>query len=246
MGFTTIRDIITKSLKEIGIGAEGETLSAEMLNDGLNSLNLLLSLWGARSLMTTAEIAEIFPLTALQESYLMGVNSIALPTDFNTTKPSRIISAFVRNTGNNFDYPLKLISRDEYNNISLKNIYAIPELLVQDPGATQQTNQVITLYLYPGPDASATYNIHLFSEKPLTWVSSLNDSINVENIYISAMVYNLALEIAPEYGITLHKMTIKKASDNLNAIEIINSAQKRPVVNLDLPKPEKADWTKGG
>lgn len=246
MGFATVRDMITESMEMIGVGAEGEVLSAAALNSGLNSLNLLLSMWGGRNLMTTAEIGEIFALTASQESYLMGVNSVALPTDFNTTKPSRIISAFVRDTGNSLDHPIKLISRDEYNNILFKSTYGIPEQLAQDPGATQQTNQVMTLYLYPGPDASAVYNLHLFSEKPLTWVSTLDDSINVEDIYIAAIVPNLARILAQKYGKALHPETIKMAEDTLSVIETINSAQKRPVADLGLPISETGNILTGG
>lgn len=243
MSLTTARDIIKESLEMIGIGAEGETLSAETQNSGLNSLNLMLSMWGGRNLLTTAEIRESFTLTASQASYLMGVNSVALPTDFNTTKPSRIISAFLRDTSGN-DYPIKLISREEYNDIAVKAIDGIPEVLAQDPGATQQANQVMTVYLYPAPYVS-TYTLFLFSEKPLTWISALEDTITMEYAYIAAIVSNLARILSQKYGRVLHPETIKMANDSLSVIETINSSQKRPVADVGLPIPESSNIMTG-
>jgi hypothetical protein len=246
MAIITARDMITKSLKLLGIGAEGETLTAAMLNDGLDSLNLMLSLWGARNLMTLAEIQENFNLTALQSTYTIGVTSIALPTDLNTTKPYRICSAFIRDSSA-IDSPISLISREEYNAVPIKTTPGRPDRLAQYPGATQQTNQVMTLYLYPTPDASTIYTLYLYSEKPLTWIATLDDLINVmENVYIAAFIPNLALALAPEYGVTPLATVINMANDTMSAIENINSAQKRTIVDLDLPKPETGNIMTGG
>jgi hypothetical protein len=244
MALVTARDIITKSLKLLGIGAEGETPTAGMANDALDSLNLLLSLWGARNLMTLAEIQETLVLTALQASYTIGVTSLVLPTDLDTPKPYRIINAFIRDTAG-YDTRVDIISRNEYNALPIKTTGGRPDRLTQNPGATQQTNQVMTIDLYPVPDATTGYTLFLLSEKPLINIATLDDTIVMQDIYKAAMVSNLAMTIAPEYGRELHPMTIKMANDSLSAIETINSAQNRQIVDFDLPKPVSSNWMNG-
>jgi len=244
MSLISARDLIKKSLKLTGVAAEGETPTAEMMNDGLDSLNLLLNLWGSQNLMTLSAIQESFALTALQASYTMGITSVALVTDFNTTKPHRIISAFVRDALGN-DTDIAMIPMDQYNGFSLKTTGGRPDRLAQDPGATQQTNQVMTIYLYPVPDASTTYTLYLFSEKPLTHITALDDVIDMVDPYITAIAYNLPEFIAPEYGRILHPKVEKIADESKKTIETINAKQKRKLADLNLPVPEASDWTRG-
>ncbi len=243
MALTTARDLIKESLELIGVVAAGEEPSANDMTSGLNSLNLLLSMWGGRNLMTTSEIRESFSLVASQVSYLMGVDSIALPVDFNTPKPSKIVRAFIRDT-NDVDYPVTLISRDQYDAIPDKDSTGVPNQLAQDPGATQQTNQVMTVYLYPAP-TDATYTIFLFSEKPLTWVSALDDTITMEDVYLAAIPPNLATILAQKFGKALHPETKQLAKDTLSVVETINASQKRPVCDLFLPTSSKGNIYRG-
>jgi len=244
MALATARDMIIKSLKLIGVGAEGEVPSFEMINDALDSLNLMLSLWGARGLMTLAEIQENFPLVASQASYTMGVTSLALVTDFNTIKPSRIISAFIRDASGN-DTPLNLITHGQYNDIAIKTTEGQPDSMSQNPGATQQTNRVTTLSFYPVPDTVGTYTVYLFSEKPFTLITTLDDIITMDDIYKAAIIPNLALLIAPEYGRSTPDEIIKFANETLSAIETINSAQKKELVDLGFPIPESSNILTG-
>lgn len=245
MALTNVRDIITKSFKLLGIGAEGETLTSEMMNDGIDSLNMLIGLWGSRNLMTTAEIGENFALTAAQASYLMGVSSVALPTDFDTVKPNKIISAFVRDSSGN-DYPLKIITRQEYNDFEIKTTTGIPRYLFQDPGAVQQVNHVMTLYLYPAPESTTTYTLYLFSEKPMTKVSTLDDEITMPEVYITALVFNLPFFITPEYERPIPAEVVSIANQSLKAIETLNASQKKERVRIDPLNIITGDILNGG
>lgn len=245
MSLNTVREIISKSYKLIGVGGEGETLSSEMMNDGLDSLNMLLGMWGGRRLLTTAEIAESLVLTGLQASYLIGVDSVALPTDLDTVKPIRIKSAFIRDSSGN-DYDVKIITRDEYNSFTYKTNSGIPRYLFQDPGASQQTNHVMTIYLYPTPDPNDTYTLHLFSEKPLTKVDSLADTITFEEDYKSAIIPNLAMMLAPEVDRPVSAEVIKMADDGMSVIETINSNQKKETVPIEPLADGRANILNGG
>jgi hypothetical protein len=232
MSLNTVRKIIAKSYKLLGVGGEGETLSSETMNDGLDSLNMLLALWGGRRLMTMAEIKESFNLTAAQVSYTMGVSSLALVTDFDTVKPNRIISAFIRDLSGN-DRDVKIITKNEYNSHCLKTTPGVPECLYQDPGSSQQANQVMTLYIYPAPESSTTYTLFMFSEKPLTSLDSLSDDITFNDIYKTAIIPNLAMLLAPEVDRPVSAEVIKWAKDSMDVIETINSVQKKEIIPIN-------------
>jgi len=242
MALSTARDMVKKSLKLIGVGAEGETPSAEMMNDGLDSLNLMLSLWGARNLMTLAEIQENFPLVAAQASYTMGVSSVALPTDFDTIKPHKINSAFVRDSTGN-DYSVQIITTGQYNDLTVKTTPGRPDRLYQDPGETQQTAQRTTLIFYPVPDV--IYTIYMFSEKPLTLIADLDTNITMEDVYKAAIIFNLSPLLATEYGLSTPGEVLRFADQTMSAIEKINASQTKEIADLWLPVPERSNIMTG-
>ena len=110
------RDIIVKSFRKIGIGAYGETLQSYDMNAGLEALNTLLKSWSGRSLLTTAQVQESFPLIGGVATYTIGPSVLA--PNFITVKPIKICSAFIRDqTGN--DYNVNVISREEYNDFDV-------------------------------------------------------------------------------------------------------------------------------
>jgi len=233
MPLLTARDLITKALKELGIGAEGETPSAETMNDGLDSLNLMLAEWGADGLMTMSEILETFALTTAKASYLMGVTSLALPTDFNTVKPHRIIDAYLHDAAGD-DTQISVIPYDQYAAIALKTTTGIPDRLAQYPGAAQQANHVMTVYLYPVPDV-LTYSLILISEKPLTQITALGSTLTFTDAWKAAIVFNLAVRLAPQWNKTLHQGTIDAANSTKTAIERLTASLKNYTVDLRIP-----------
>lgn len=235
MPITTARDFVTKAYAKLEIGAEGETLSAAMMNDGLDELNMLIESLSGNNLLTTANVSESFLLVANQSAYTIGLTSAPpAPGVFNSSKPFTIISAFVRDASGN-DYPLEIISRGEYNEFTIKTTSGIPERLFYDPGATQQVSQVGTISLYPCPDAMGSYTLFLFSEKPLTPFLTLNDVNNFPDFYNRFLVYNLAMALAPDNHVIPHSEVEHIADESARIIEGINSSNKRVVASLDLP-----------
>lgn len=227
MSTTTARDVIQKAMQKIGVLAEGETPTAQQAEDGLDSLNLMLESWAGKSLLTSAHIQSGFSLVSGTANYTIGSNQT-----FNTVKPFTVIDAFIRDSANQ-DTGLEVVNRDTYNSHGDKTTSGTPGIVFYDPGATQNANQTGTVYIYPSPDAN--YTLYLTMEQPFTALANLSSNVAFPTGYKRAIIYNLAVEIAPDYGVNIPAEIAKIASESLRNIENINIVNKEQSSKLSFP-----------
>lgn len=187
----TAREIVSAALRKIGALASGETASAADANDGLSELNRMIGSWSTDGLLIYAKTADSLTLVAGTASYTMGTGGT-----FSTTRPQEILEALIRDSSNS-DYPLTLRTLSEYASIGTKSSQSsLPTDLYEDGGYPLRT-----LTLYPVP--SSAYTLIVYSLKPLTSVSTLDTTISLPPGYDDALIYNLAVRLAPEYGKTV-------------------------------------------
>ena len=123
-------------------------------------------------------------------------------------RPLRILDAFLRQTQQNNDTPIRLISRDEYNKFGMKSSRGASVQLYYDP-------QVNTgnLYVYPVPSL-ATQLIFIEFQKPIEDFSSASDDFDMPQEWADALKFNLARRLAPEYEVSQFKYNqIKDLAD---------------------------------
>jgi hypothetical protein len=195
-------DLITSSLKLIGVLASGESLSASDAADGLTTLTQLLASWSTESLIIPARVREVFPLVSGKATYTMGAGG-----DFNTTRPQRIEQALIQiGSGTSvIEFPMRILNQDQYADICTKGMAgSIPHGLYED-----QAFPLDNLNIYPVPADSAN-SLVLYSWKPLASLLTLTDAITLPPGYDRALRFNLAIDLAPEYG--------KTASENVIAV----------------------------
>lgn len=215
----TIRDLITGSLRLIEELGAGDTASAESCADGLTALNAMIGSWSIQGDLVYTETVETFTLTANDGSYTIG------PTgDFATTRPSRIIAITV-NDGTN-DFPLTMYSIDQYASIPNKTIQGPPDSVYSDYNFPDLT---VKLHPLPGPG----YTMTVYSEKPLSEYSAIADTLTVPPGYERALRYNLAAEIAPEYGKQAPPAVMKIAIESKNAIRNQNNRADNDKITVD-------------
>jgi hypothetical protein len=198
----------------------------------------MLDSWAGRSLLTTAQIQENFNLTAFKGIYTIGPTYGTPPvvSDFTTSKPFEIASAFLRDA-NGVDYDIVVVERETYDGYSDKKITgeaSRPLSLFYDPGPTQQIGQVGTISLYPYPDNSLVYTLFINSEKPFTEFSTLTDTVTFPPVYLRAIIYNLACELAPDYGRNIHPEVFQIAGEAMRIIENINARNKRTLASFSF------------
>lgn len=201
---TTARTIIKKSMQKAGILFKDEDPSADEITDGLDSLNALLSSWSTDSLLCYARVLESFPLTSAGE-YTIGIGQ-----DFNTTTPISIIAATIR--WDSFDYALDILREEIFEQyITDKNIAGLPRYMSYNNGYP-----IGRIRLNPTP--MSAYTLRLLSERLLSQFA-LDDTVDLPAGWERALIYNLAVELAPEYGMEIAPKTQDIADKSLGAIK---------------------------
>ncbi len=184
---TTALQIITKALQKNGVLTAGEAPAADMAADGLSALNGLIDSWSNDSLMIYARTTESFPLVSGQATYTIGTGQ-----QFNTTRPIAIEDACYTRLSPNFDEPISVISDELYSQITSKATLGRPRVLNYS-----NAYPVALINLWPVPEQN--YTLFITSEKPLSnW--TLYQDVVLPPGWERALIFNLAIDLAPDYG----------------------------------------------
>ena len=218
----TVLDIINRALRLLGVTVTNETATASEAANALTALNMMLGQWNNERLMVFGYLNELFNLTPG-----VGVYSIGDDGDFDTVRPMKIERAFVRFTPATltaYDFNLEIISNDRYQDIFMKAIQVTyPLYLFYNP-----TFPLGEIKLWPLPNSTCKIGISQWQQ--IAAFTALNQSIALPPGYDSALSYNLAVELMPEYGKTDELIFAKAAETKENLM----------AVNLDIT-PLKTD-----
>jgi len=213
----TARDIITRAYQVNGVLTKNDALDGDEAQDGLSSLNAMLSSWTNDSLLLYVRESETFPLVSGQSSYTIGTGG-----DFDTTRPTQLVTAFTRI--GQIDYDIEITNDISYDAITQKGISnSIPEALYYEAGYP-----LATITIYPVP---TTGTLHLRSEKELTQFATLDSDMDFPPGWERALVYNLAIEDASQYGQPVTQAMAQIASDALGKIKTATARNKQ----MDYP-----------
>lgn len=185
----TIGEVINGSLRLLGVLAEGETPSADTSTDALTAFNQMIESWSAERLAVYATQDQTFTWAASVASRTLGPSG-----DFVGTRPIQVLdSTYFR--VNNLSYPIQLINEEQYTAIALKSSTSTY------PGVMWVNYDYpnITMKIYPVP--MLALEMHIFSVLPLVEVTNLATTLTVPPGYVRAFRYNLACELAPEFGL---------------------------------------------
>lgn len=187
----TGRELVSAALKKIGALAPGESLAAQEASDGLAECNRMLGSWSTERLLVYARNRETpFTLTASDASVTIGSSG-----DINVSRPQSIDQATIQDASTSIESaPLRLLTESEYAAIPDKTTQATYPTALYDDGG----HPLRTLTLWPVP--SAAHKLVLYTLRPLSSISTLDTTISLPPGYEDALVYNLAVRLAPEYG----------------------------------------------
>lgn len=206
----TARDIIIRSLRLIGVLESGEAGDSPDVVDSLYTLNALIDSWPLSRLMILAGQEVVKPLTNAY-SYQVGPGlSIDTPRPASLTEGS-----FIRFQG--IDTPLTEISQAEYNSIYTKVVAGRPSYILYEPSAFGGS-----LTLYPTPQTGM--ELHLAVNLPFTEFVDLDTNYALPPGYMRALQYNLAVEMAPEFGREAPPTVKLTAINSIRQIKKANSS----------------------
>jgi hypothetical protein len=191
MTTTTAGDQINGALRLIGQLAEGEEPSAATATDALAALNQMIDSWNTERLSVFSTQDQVF-------SWLPGFATRTLgPTgDFVGNRPILIDdSTYFRDPSSNISFGIKLINQQQYNGIAVKTVTSTyPQVMF-----VNMTYPDITMTVYPVPTKVLEW--HIISVEELTTAALLSTPLAFPPGYLRAFKYNLACEIAPEFGV---------------------------------------------
>jgi len=191
MNTTTAGDQINGALRLIGQLAEGEEPSAATAIDALAALNQMIDSWNTERLSVFSTQDQTF-------SWLPGFATRTLgPTgDFVGNRPILIEdSSYFRDPSSNISFGIKLINQQQYNGIAVKTVTSTyPQVMF-----VNMTYPDVTMTVYPVPTKVLEW--HFVSVDELTSPALLSTPLAFPPGYLRAFRYNLACEIAPEFGV---------------------------------------------
>ena len=210
---TTAGDQINGALRLIGQLAEGETPSASTSQDSLTAMNQMLDSWSSERLSVFSTQDQVFTWTQGYISRTLG------PTgDFVGNRPVLLDDAtYFRDPSNNISFGIKIINQQQYDGIAVKTVTSTyPQVLWINMDMPN-----VSMYIYPVPTKALEW--HFISVTELVEPATLATSLIIPPGYLRAFRFNLACEIAAEFGVEPPPSVQRIAMSSKRNIKRINN-----------------------
>ena len=207
-----VSTMIVNSLININERPIGSTLTAAEGVYYLGKMNTMLESWGLERLMVQAIQQDSFALTANTGTYTIGTGAT-----FNTTRPTKIIKAFIRDSASS-DTDVKVIPFDRFDAIINKGVTgSYPEYLYYDQN--YDASGFGSIKVYPQPKSGLT--LYIESYKQFQTFAALSTAMLLGPGYQRAIESNFSIECSPGYK-SISPELAKIARESKAAIKGIN------------------------
>lgn len=196
MATYTAGDQINRALRLLGVLAEGETPSASESQDALMALNQMIDSWNTErlSVFSTIDQKVLWPVGEINAT--LGPTGSLVRLNGTAVRPILVDDAtYFRDPQTNVSYGIKLINQQQYDGIAVKTVTSTyPQVMF-----VNNTFPDLDIYIYPKPTRELEF--HFISVEELTQPATLDTELHFPPGYMRAFAYNLAMEIAPEFGV---------------------------------------------
>jgi len=208
----TAGEQINRALRLLGVLAEGETPSASVSQDSLMALNQMIDSWNTERLSTFVTQDQVYTWPAGFISRTLGPSG-----DFVGNRPILMDDATYYKAPNGVSYGIKFINQQQYDGIAVKNVTSTyPQVCWVNMGFPD-----ITLTVYPKPTQDLEW--HMISVEELDRPADLSTVMYYPPGYLRAFTYNLAMEIAPEFGVEPSPQVTRIAMTSKRDLKRINN-----------------------
>lgn len=213
MAVYTAGDQINRALRLLGVLAENETPSAAMSQDGLMAMNQMIDSWDTERLSVFCTQDQVFTWPAGEYIRTLGPSG-----NFVGLRPVLLDEAtYFRDPGTNVSFGIKFINQQQYNGIAVKTVTSTyPQVIFVNMGFPN-----VTMSIYPRPTRDLEW--HFISVQKLDEPATLVTDLFFPPGYLRAFTYNLAMEIAPEYGVEPSRQVQRIAMTSKRNIKRINN-----------------------
>ena len=190
MATYTAGEQINRALRLLGVLAEGETPSAVVSQDCMMALNQMIESWNIERLSVFSTQDQVFTWPAGLLSRTLGPSG-----DFVGNRPVLFDDATYFKAPNGVSYGIKFINQQQYNGIAVKTVTStFPQVIF-----VNMTYPNAEMFIYPRPTQALEW--HFVSVNELNQPATLATALHFPPGYLRAFTYNLAMEIAPEFGV---------------------------------------------
>ena len=188
---TTAGDQINGALRLIGQLAEAETPTAAASQDALTALNQMIDSWNTERLAVFSTQDQVFSWPPNVLSRTLGPSG-----DFVGNRPILLDdSTYFIDTASGISYGIKIINQQQYAGIAVKTVTSTYPQVIW----INMSYPNIEMYVYPKPTKVLEW--HFISVEELTQPALLSTTLAFPPGYLRAFKYNLACEIAAEFGV---------------------------------------------
>jgi len=219
---TTAADQINGALRLLGVLAEGETPSAETSQDALSALNQMIESWSIERLSVFSTIDQVVEWQPNALSATLGPSGTLTPVDplVSLVRPVNVDDAtYFVDPSTGISYGIKIINQQQYDGIAVKTVTSTyPQVMF-----INMTYPDIEIYVYPKP--TRLLHFHMISAEVLTQPANLATTLAFPPGYLRAFRYNLACELAPEFGVEPSRQVQRIAMSAKRNLKRINSPE---------------------
>ena len=210
---TTAGDQINGALRLIGQLAEGETPSAATSQDALTAMNQMIDSWSTERLAVFSTQDQVFSWPPGAISRTLG------PTgNFVGNRPILLDdSTYFKDPANGISFGIKIINQQQYDGIAVKTVTSTyPQVIWINMDYPN-----IDMYIYPVPTKVLEW--HFISVTELDQPATLATVLSFPPGYLRAFRYNLACEIAAEFGVEPSQQVSRIAMASKRNLKRINN-----------------------
>jgi len=188
----TAGDMVTAAARKLFVLEGGESLEAEDMAIGLEALWRMLRSWAATGISLWLQEEQTVTLAANTATYTLSPRTLE-------------VTAGYRRSGTT-DIPITMMARDVYQRLTNKSANGAPYAFWHD---RERAESKVTVY--PVPSAAGD-TIVLLSKRSPQDVTEVTHTMEIPPEWSEAIVYNLALRLAPEFDAEVRQDVAMMAS----------------------------------
>jgi hypothetical protein len=189
-------DIIESALRKIGRLALGQTPEAEEYTSAGQALNSLVSLYSTEGM-------PLWKRTTVTTTLVDGTAS------YTTNNIIKVAQVILQSTTSDVQYEITEKSLYDFNQLPTSD-GSLPVHYTFAPGISSGT---ITVWPTPDATAAAEYTLIAVYQRRFDGFFGASDTPDFPNYWTDALIYGLAVRLAPEYGVPLQdrQLLLKEA-----------------------------------
>lgn len=214
----TILSIISGALRKVNRLGDFETLgtSDPRYLAGKAALDPIIKSYHALGMPVWAIQDTSIPMNLFTSS--AGITVGAGGTFDSIPAPLKIIQAIRRDTSSNIDVPMELYTYDYYQSLSNKTVTGAPVGFFYQPKGSLGT---LKLWLLPDTYWQDNGAVVVRYQRPFQDAGASSDNLDFPVEWNRCMIYTLAYDLAPEYGLDVQqRVGLKKDRDDLLAMAL--------------------------